>query len=230
MRNRFAALPLACLLVLPALASAELTKKDQTTLRDAVKVLDAVAKAADKGIPQELLAKADCILIFPSVDKDAFVVGGGRGDGIASCRQKNGEMGPASFYTLGGASAGSKIGGTTNDVVMLVMNAGRITNLLESRFTIGSEATVIAGPVGSPVPAAADAKTQANILAWARSRGGFEGAVLDGSVVKLNEGANARLYGGTTSGKEILMGSTLAVPEASRPLLDAIRRQMAPEK
>ena len=125
MRTRFIALlaiPLALLLALPVAASTGLSKKDKRTLKDAVVVLDALTSAPDKGIPQELLAKADCIMIFPSVDKGAFIVGGRGGRGVASCRQADGKMGSPAFYTVGGASIGFQIGGQSADVVMLIMN------------------------------------------------------------------------------------------------------------
>ena len=112
MKTRFLYLPLALVLALPAVAStgaAPLTKKDKATLSNSVTVLNDLANAPDKGIPQELLAKADCILIFPSVDKGAFIVGGKSGNGIASCRQPNGKMGSLAFYTVGGASVGFQI-------------------------------------------------------------------------------------------------------------------------
>lgn len=227
MRTGFIAIPLALLLVLPATASTGLTKKDKTTLHDAVVVLDALTRAPDKGIPQELLARADCILIFPSVAKGAFIVGGKRGDGVASCRQADGEMSSAAFYTVGGASIGFQVGGQSADVVMLIMNEGGVDRLLADRFTLGAEATATAGPVGRTAQAATDAQMHAQILSWSRSRGLFVGAALDGSVVKPNQDANARLYGEQTSGKEILVDSKLAVPASARPLVDSIRQHMA---
>ena len=152
MRTRLVSIPLAGLLALSASASTNstpLTTKDKATLSDAILVLDDLAKAPDKGIPQELLAKADCILIFPSVDKGAFIVGGKSGNGVASCRQPDGKMGSLAFYTVGGASVGFQIGGQTADVVMLVMNEQGITHLLADKFTIGGEGTATAGPVAA---------------------------------------------------------------------------------
>lgn len=227
MRIRFIAIPLALILALPLAASAGVNKKDKTTLRDAVVVLDALTSAPDKGIPQELLAKADCILIFPSVAKGAFIVGGKAGHGIASCRQPDGRMGSPAFYTVGGASIGFQIGGQSADVVMLIMNEGGVNHLLEDRFTIGGEATATAGPVGRTAHAATDAQMHAQILSWSRSRGLFVGAALDGSVVKPNKDANERLYGEKTSGKEILVDSKLTVPVSAQPLVDSIRQHMA---
>lgn len=227
MRIPFIAMPLALLLALPVVASTGLTKQDKSTLHDAVGVLDALTSAPDNGIPQELLAKADCVLIFPSVTKAAFIVGGKGGHGVASCRQPDGRMGSVAFYTVGGASIGFQIGGQSADVVLLIMNEGGVNHLLADKFTIGGEATATAGPVGRTAQAATDAQLHAQILSWSRSRGLFVGAALDGSVVKPNHEANARLYGEKTSGKEILVDSKVAVPVSAQPLVESIRRHMA---
>ena len=228
MRTRFVTIvSLALLLAFPVAASSGLVKKDKRTLRDAVVVLDVLASAPDKGIPQELLAKADCILIFPSVAKGAFIVGGKGGRGVASCRQPDGKMGSAAFYTVGGASVGFQIGGQSADVVLLIMNEDAIQHLLADHFTIGGEATATAGPVGRTAQASTDAQMRAQILSWSRSRGLFVGAAIDGSVVKPNQDANARLYGKATSGAEILVDSKLAVPASAQPLVDSIRQHMA---
>lgn len=230
MRSLFTSIPLVLALALPAAASTSattLTTKDKSTLSDAVLVLNDLASAPDKGIPQELLAKADCILIFPSVDKGAFIVGGKSGNGVASCRQPDGKMGSLAFYTVGGASVGFQIGGQTADVVMLVMNEKGIDYLLSDKFTIGGEATATAGPVGRTAHAATDAQMHAQILSWSRSQGLFLGAALDGSVLKPNKDANTRLYGKETTGKSILVASTLSVPTSARPLVDSIRSHMA---
>lgn len=168
-----------------------------------------------------------CILVFPSVIKGAFIVGGKHGRGVASCRQPDGTMGSPAFYTVGGGSFGFQIGGQSADVVMLIMNERGVNHLLADRFTLGGEATATAGPVGRTAHAATDAHLRAELLSWSRSRGLFAGAALDGSVVKPNQDANGRLYGETTSGKEILVNSKLAVPASARPFVDAMRRHMA---
>jgi len=221
------AIPLALLLALPAGATSGLNRKDKKTLKNAAEVLDVLTSAPDNGIPQELLAKAECIMIFPSVTKGAFIVGGKSGHGVASCRQADGKMGSAAFYTVGGGSIGFQIGGQSADVVMLIMNEGGVDGLLSDKFTIGGEATATAGPVGRTAQASTDAQMHAQILSWSRSHGLFAGAAIDGSVVKPNQDANARLYGRETSGKDILVDSKLAVPVAAQPLMDSIRTHMA---
>ena len=230
MRTRLVSIPLVGLLALSAAASTTppaLDTKDKATLSDAVLVLNDLASAPDKGIPQELLAKADCILIFPSVDKGAFIVGGKSGHGVASCRQPDGKMGSLAFYTVGGASVGFQIGGQTADVVMLVMNENAIAHLLADKFTIGAEGTATAGPVGRTAQASTDAQMHAQILSWSRSQGLFLGAALDGSVLKPDKDANTRLYGKATTGKEILVASKVEVPSSAKPLVDSIREHMA---
>jgi len=227
MRIRFIALPLALLLSLPVAASTGLTKKDTKTLHDATVVLDALMSAPDKGIPQEYLAKADCILIFPSIAKGAFIVGGKAGHGVASCRQADGRMGSPAFYTVGGASIGLQIGGDSTDMVLLVMNEKGVDHLLADKFTIGAEAAATAGPVGRTAQAATDAQMHAQILSWSRSRGLFAGAPLDGSVVKPDQDANARLYGAKTTGTEILVNSKLSVPASAKAFVDSLRTHMA---
>jgi lipid-binding SYLF domain-containing protein len=218
------------LLALPVAAGTktpELTTKDKSTLGEAIVVLDELSKAPDNGIPQELLAKADCILIFPSVDKGAFIVGGKHGHGVASCRQPDGTMGSLAFYTVGGASIGFQIGGQTADVVMLVMNEKGIEYLLKDKFTLGAEATATAGPVGRTAHAATDAQMHAQMLSWSRSKGLFVGAALDGSSVAPDKDANERLYGKPTTGKEILVDSKVTVPASAKNLVASIRNHMA---
>jgi SH3 domain-containing YSC84-like protein 1 len=226
MRTLPISISMALLLALPAVASTDATtpsKKDKSTLSDAVLVLDDLASAPDKGIPQELLAKADCILIFPSVDKGAFIVGGKSGNGVASCRQPDGKMGPLAFYTIGGASIGFQVGGQSADLVMLIMNEKGIDHLLADKFTFGAEGTATAGPVGRTSNASTDAQMHAQILTWSRSQGLFLGAALDGSVMKPDKDANTRLYGKPTTGKSILVDSKLSVPVPSQTLVTAIR-------
>jgi lipid-binding SYLF domain-containing protein len=208
-------------------ASPALDKKDTKTLQEAVPVLNALTSAPDKGIPQELLAKASCILIFPSVAKGAFIVGGKAGKGVASCRKPDGTMSAPAFYEIGGASIGFQVGGQTADVVLLIMNEGGVSHLLSDKFTIGGEATATAGPVGRTAQAATDAQLHAQILSWSRSRGLFLGAALDGSAVKPDKEANESLYGKPISGREILVDSNVTVPPPAKPLMQSISRHMA---
>lgn len=204
-----------------------LDKKDTETLQEASVVLDALAKAPDKNIPQELLARAECVVIFPDVAKGAFVVGGKGGKGVASCRQSNGSMSAPAMYEIGGASIGFQFGGSSTDFVLLVMNKEGIDYLLRDKFTIGGEATATAGPVGRTASANTDAMLQAGILSWSRSKGLFVGAALDGAVVKPDKEANAALYGKPISGREILVDSKISVPPPAKPLMQSIKKNMS---
>jgi lipid-binding SYLF domain-containing protein len=226
MRKLSIALALALLVSLSVGASPALDKKDTKTLEEAVPVLNALASAPDKGIPQELLAKADCILIFPSVAKGAFIVGGKAGKGVASCRRPDGSMSAPAFYEIGGASVGFQIGGQTADVVLLIMNESGVSHLLSDKFTLGGEATATAGPVGRTAQASTDAQMHAQILSWSRSQGLFLGAALDGSVVKPDKDANESLYGRPISGREILVDSKVTTPAQAKPLLQSITKHM----
>jgi len=138
-------------------------------------------------------------------------------------------MGSLAFYTVGGASIGFQIGGQTADLVMLVMNQKGIDYLLADKFTFGAEGTATAGPVGRTATAATDAQMHAQLLTWSRSQGLFLGAALDGSVVKPDVDANARLYGRATTGKAILVDSKLGVPTSADSLVAAIRQHMPAE-
>lgn len=226
MKRVSVALSMVLLLVLSVGASPALDNKDTKTLQKSVPVLNALASAPDKGIPQELLARANCILIFPSVTKGAFIVGGKAGKGVASCRMPNGTMSAPAFYEIGGASIGFQVGGQSADVVLLIMNEGGVSHLLSDKFTIGGEATATAGPVGRTAHAATDAQMHAQILSWSRSRGLFVGAALDGSVVKPDKEANEALYGMPISGREILIDSKVTAPAQTKSLMQSIRRHM----
>jgi SH3 domain-containing YSC84-like protein 1 len=231
MRKLATALSLALLVTLSAgispAGASDLDKKDTKTLQEATTVLDAQTSAPDKSIPQELLAKAECVLIFPDVTKAAFVVGGKGGKGVASCRQADGTMSAPAMYEIGGASIGFQFGASSTDFVLLIMNKEGINYLLKDKFTIGGEAAATAGPVGRTASANTDAMLQAGILSWSRSKGLFVGAALDGAVVKPDKEANAALYGKPISGREILVDSKMTAPPPAKPLMQSINGNMA---
>jgi len=226
------AMSLALLMILPVGVSfadddAKDAKKDAKTLQEAALVLDAQTSAPDKNIPQELLARAECVLIFPNVNKGAFIVGGKGGKGVGSCRLADGSMSAPAMYEIGGASIGFQFGGSSTDFVLLVMNKEGMNYLLKDKFTIGGEAAAIAGPVGRTTNASTDAMLQAGILSWSRSKGLFVGAALDGAVVKPDKEANEALYGKPISGREILTGPKLSTPPPAKPLMQSINHNMS---
>jgi lipid-binding SYLF domain-containing protein len=198
---------------------------------DAPKRLEAAAEAfkevmgiPDKSIPQDLLEKAECIVIIPDLKKGAFIVGGKYGKGFVSCRKKDGVgwSAPGSIRIEGG-SVGFQIGGSEMDVFMLVMNDRGMERLLGDKFTLGADATVAAGPVGRVAQAETDARMTAEILAWSRARGLFAGIALNGATMREDDDWNQDLYGKPLKNREIVSGS-VAPTKSAAPLLRELDR------
>jgi len=190
---------------------------------DAAKRLQAATDAfkevmgtPDKSIPQDLLQKAQCIVIVPSEKAGGFIVGLKYGKGFVSCRNKSG-MGwsaPGSVRIEGG-SFGLLIGGSATDLFMLVMNQKGMERLLSTKFTVGADATAAAGPVGRSTEAQTDAALTAEILTWSRSKGLFGGLSLTGATLREDSDWNKELYGKTIKNREIITGDTAPPPAAS---------------
>jgi lipid-binding SYLF domain-containing protein len=174
-------------------------------------VLTEIMSAPDKGIPDELLDKSECIVIVPGIKKAAFIVGGQFGKGFIECRRASGKgwSAPAAVKVEGG-SFGFQIGGSETDAIMLVMNKKGAEKLLSSKFTLGADASVAAGPVGRSASANTDAKMQAEILTYSRSRGVFAGIALDGATLRPDNETNTEMYGGRPTNQQILRGDTKA--------------------
>jgi SH3 domain-containing YSC84-like protein 1 len=209
------------LTIVAALAIAPLLGKDNN---DAVKRLDEAAAvfsevmgAPDKGIPQELLEKAHCIVIVPGLKTAAFVFGGKYGKGYLSCRKKSGDgwSAPATVRIEGG-SVGFQIGGSETDLIMLVMNDRGEDKLLSSKFTLGAEGSVAAGPVGRTATAQTDAQMHAEILSWSRSQGLFVGLALEGATLREDLDENAELYGKKLENREIVTKGIRAPHDAAK--------------
>jgi lipid-binding SYLF domain-containing protein len=171
----------------------------------------------DKGIPQELLENSQCIVIVPGMKKAAFIVGGTYGSGFILCRQASGFgwSAPASVKVEGG-SVGFQIGGSETDVIMLVMNKRGAEKLLSSKFTLGADASVAAGPVGRTASADTDAKLHAEILSYSRSRGAFAGISLEGATLRPDEDSNAALYGRKLTNEQIITGKIKSPTSGSK--------------
>ncbi|RPI23450.1 MAG: hypothetical protein EHM61_19720 [Acidobacteria bacterium] len=191
-------------------------------IEESAQVLTEIMATPDKGIPQDLLAKAECAVIVPGMKKGAFVVGANYGRGFMSCRQPAGWSAPAAVKVEGG-SFGFQIGGSETDVVMLVMNKRGVEKLLSSKFTLGGDASVAAGPVGRTTSADTDAKMHAEILSYSRARGVFAGISLEGATLRPDEDANAELYGRKLTNQEIVTGKT-QVPSAGAKLVAELTR------
>ena len=178
----------------------------------------------DKSIPQDLLAKADCIVIVPGLKKGAFIVGAKYGKGFLSCRKASGAgwSAPGAIRVEGG-SVGFQIGGSETDVFMLVMNKRGADRLLSSQFTLGGDASVAAGPVGRSTQAETDAAMTAEILTWSRSRGIFAGISLSGATLREDQDDIAQMYGRKMTNKEIVQG-TIKAPAAAAGLMTELNR------
>jgi SH3 domain-containing YSC84-like protein 1 len=187
---------------------------------DAAKVLEDIMGAPDNGIPSDLLSKAECVVVVPAVKKAAFIVGGKYGRGFMTCRKARGWSAPAGVKVEGG-SVGFQIGGSETDVVMLVMNKNAVEKLLQSKFTIGGDASAAAGPVGRTASAMTDAQLHAQILTYSRARGLFAGVSLEGATLRPDDDANKDFYGKTMSNKDIVMG-TVTAPAGGSSFLAAV--------
>jgi lipid-binding SYLF domain-containing protein len=190
----------------------------QERLGDATAVFSEIMGTPDKGIPQDLLEKAQCVVIVPSLKKGAFVVGGEFGRGFVECRKSGAGWGAPAAIRMEGGSVGFQIGGSSTDVVMLVMNERGMDRLLSDKFTLGADASVAAGPVGRTAAAETDTRLTAEILAWSRAKGLFAGIALKGATLRPDEKENAALYGHSMTNREILTGN-MAPPAAASQLI-----------
>jgi lipid-binding SYLF domain-containing protein len=216
------------LLVLPMLASsasaADQEEKDDNRLLNSGTVLKEILDVPDD-IPQDLLDKADCVVVFPSVLKAAFIVGGSYGRGAMSCRKGEdfrGSWGAPTMMALEGGSFGFQIGGEATDFVLLVMNERGASGILTSKVKLGADASVAAGPVGRTASAETDATLRADILSYSRSRGAFAGVALEGSTIRPDNGANRKIYGKEVTAKKIVLTGQVSVPPAAQPMISTL--------
>jgi lipid-binding SYLF domain-containing protein len=200
--------------------------KEQKRLENSGTVMQEVMGVPDN-IPQELLEKAECIIVFPSVLKAAFVVGGDYGRGAMVCRTGehfNGPWGSPAMYALEGASVGFQLGGQATDLVLLVMNERGASSILESKVKLGADASVAAGPKGRDASADTDATMRAEILSYSRTRGLFAGISLEGSTLRPDNDANQDVYGRKITAKEIVLGHKIGVPASGRLLVRVLQK------
>ena len=182
-------------------------------------------RASDKGIPQDLLDKAKCVVVVPGMKKAGFIIGAEEGRGFAVCRRQGGEgwSAPAAMRVEGG-SFGFQIGASETDVVLLVMNDGGMRHLLSDKFTVGGDASAAAGPIGRDASARTDAKLDAEILSYSRSHGLFAGISLEGATLRPDGNTNRELYTRDASNREILKGDFEA-PAAAEKFERALHRE-----
>jgi len=199
-------------------------------LKDAAAVLAEVMNIPEQGIPEDLLAKAHCIVLVPDLKTAAFVVGGKYGKGFVSCRRpaSDGWSAPGAVRIEGG-SVGFQIGGSSTDVVMLVMSERGAEKLLSSKFTVGAEASVAAGPVGRSAAAQTDAQLRADILSWSRSRGLFAGVAIEGATLREDLDDNQALYG-TRVMNSVIVSDGRGAPMEADALMALLNRFSTREK
>jgi SH3 domain-containing YSC84-like protein 1 len=191
-------------------------------------VLTDMMHANDKGIPQDLLNRAQCVVVVPNMKKAGFIFGAKYGRGYAVCRKQGGAgwTAPAAMRIEGG-SFGLQIGGSENDVVLLVNSDKGMKHLLDDKFTLGGDANVSAGPVGRDASAQTDAALHAEILSYSRSRGVFAGLTLEGATLRPDKDADRELYGRDVTNRDILMGGGVTTPPAAQKFERALNRDSA---
>lgn len=214
----------------PAPASSD--KKDQGSkqgnrLQEAGEVLKEILNIPDD-VPKDLLNKAECVIVIPSVKKFAIGIGGSWGRGAMSCRSGEHFTGPWSapaMYALEGANIGFQLGGQATDFVLLVMNPKGVDSILKSKVKLGGDASAAAGPKGRTATAATDATMRAEILSYSRSRGLFGGISLEGSTLRQDNKGNKKIYGRDITAKEIVRDHAVGVPAAGQLMVSTLNKQ-----
>lgn len=200
--------------------------KEQDRLENAGVVMQEILDVPDN-IPQELLGKAECVLVIPSMTKIALGLGGSYGRGAMVCRSGKtfaGPWGAPAMYALEGGSFGLQLGAESTDVVLLVMNSRGVDALLNSKVKLGANASAAAGPKGRTVGASTDASLRAEILSYSRSRGLFAGVSLEGTSVRPDDDATEQVYGSRMTARRIVMGTRIAVPASGRHLVGVLEK------
>lgn len=211
----------------PLIAGSEVNDR---VVRAAI-VLKETTQASDSSIPQDLLDRSSCVAVIPGMKKGGFIFGANYGKGLLSCRTNHGD-GPwsaPSMFMLQGGSFGLQIGGQSVDLVLVIMNLSGLESMLNTKFTLGGDASVAAGPVGRTVSAETDALLSAEILAYSRTRGIFAGLVIKGGVIRPDKDANHILYGRPIEPREILFQEIQSVPKDAKIFLDELTR-VSPRK
>ncbi|HSS95554.1 MAG TPA: lipid-binding SYLF domain-containing protein [Terriglobales bacterium] len=215
--------------MLPAFADSD---KEEDRVKDSGNVLKEILNIPDD-IPQDLLDKAECIVVLPSVKKGAFGVGGSYGRGVMICRNGlhyTGSWGPPALYALEGLSIGFQLGGQATDFVLLVMNPKGAKSLLSSKVKLGADASAAAGPKGRTAEGATDVVMSAEILSYSRNKGLFAGVSLEGSTLRSDGSANEKLYGSKVSARDIIRGGKVKAPAAAAELIGLLNQKTPKNK
>jgi lipid-binding SYLF domain-containing protein len=200
--------------------------KEQKRLENSGVVMQAIINTPEN-IPREILEKADCVIVFPSVLKAAFVVGGSYGRGAMVCRtgeEFKGPWGAPAMYALEGGSIGFQIGGQATDLILLIMNERGASSILNSKVKLGADASVAAGPLGRDASADTDAYMRSEVLSYSRSRGLFAGVSLEGSTLRPDDDATADVYGRKLTAREIVLGGKVRTPASGRHLVAVLQK------
>jgi lipid-binding SYLF domain-containing protein len=206
--------------------------REEARVKDTGQVMKEILNIPDN-IPQDLLDKAECVVILPSVKKGAFGVGGSYGRGVMVCRSGahyGGPWGAPALYALEGVSIGLQLGGQATDFVLLVMNPKGASSLLSSKVKLGADASAAAGPKGRTAEGATDIVMDAEILSYSRNKGLFAGISLEGSTLRSDGSANEKLYGRKLSAKEIIVERKVGVPACARELVSLLNRKSPTDK
>ncbi len=215
---------IVCLCTVSFAADEQTAKESKATdrVQAAAEVLNEIQNTPDKGIPQEVLGSAQCVAVVPSMLKGGFIFGAKYGRGLASCRTAKGWSAPA-FFLVEGGSFGFQIGGQAVDLIMLVMNENGMKSLLSSKFELGADASVAAGPVGRLAEGDTDWKMRAEVLTYSRARGIFAGVTLNGAVVKQDKGSTREFYGHMVTFPASLKGE-IDPPATATPFLTTLAK------
>ena len=227
MKKRFGVYFMGLLMAASLPLSAAQDKKEADRLQNCGTVLKEILDIPDD-IPQDLLDKADCVIVYPSVLKAAFVIGGSYGRGAMTCRtgeHYTGPWGAPTMMALEGGSVGFQLGGQATDFVLLVMNGRGAHSILSSKVKLGADASVAAGPKGRTAAAATDVTLRAEVLSYSRSRGLFAGVSLEGSTVRPDNDANERVYGKKLEAESIVFKGAVAVPPAAQRLVSYLNQK-----
>jgi lipid-binding SYLF domain-containing protein len=213
-------------LLVASTAFAALSRDEVKRLNESSAILTELRESPDKGIPEELWSRAECVIVIPSMKKAAFVIGGEYGSGVMSCHKANAWSAPV-FMQLAKGSWGLQIGAEQVDLVLLVMNRRGVDKLLDDKISLGADASVAAGPVGRTANAATDAKLKTEMLAYSRSQGVFAGIDLSGGVLRPDKDADARAYGDGITAKQVIDGTGhVTSPAAAHAFLDSLKRDV----
>lgn len=201
--------------------------KEDQRLQESYTVLKEILATPDKGIPRDLLDKAECVVVFPSVKKAAFVVGASYGRGVITCRSGQdlrGSWSAPAMFALEGGSVGFQIGGQATDFVLLIMNESGANSVMSSKVKLGGDASAAIGPKGRDAEAATDVTMHTEILTYSRSRGLFAGVSLEGSTLRQDNGANEKIYGRKVTARDIVRNHVVGTNSAGQVMVSALQK------